>query len=115
FVSEHRARYSVCKSRQRVIGTTVSHYRVTGKIGIGGMGIVYEAEDTRLPRLVALKFLSDELSEHPDARRRLAREAHTIARLNHPNICTIYEIDEYEGRPFIVMERLMGANLKLHM
>jgi serine/threonine protein kinase len=98
-----------------VIGLTVSHYRVTGKLGVGGMGIVYEAEDIRLPRRVALKFLSDELAADPDAKRRLTREAHTIALLNHPNICTIYEIEEYEGRPVLVMELLPGLNLKALM
>ena len=70
-----------------MVGTTISHYRVTGRLGVGGMGIVYEAEDQRLPRRVALKFLADELAGDPDARRRLRREADTIALLNHPNIC----------------------------
>jgi serine/threonine protein kinase len=98
-----------------VIGTTVSHYRVTGRLGVGGMGIVYDAEDERLPRRVALKFLSDELVGNPDAIRRFRREAHTLARLNHPNICTIYEIEERDGKPFIAMERLEGTNLKTHI
>ena len=79
------------------------------------MGVVYEAEEERLPRRVALKFLSDELADDPDATRRLEREARTIALLNHPNICTIYEIDRHEGRTFIAMERLEGLNLKAYM
>ena len=98
-----------------MIGTTVSHYRVIGKLGVGGMGVVYDAEDLRLPRRVALKFLPDDLSDDPDASRRLEREAQIIALLNHPHICTIYEIDQHEGRSFIAMERLDGTNLKVHM
>ena len=98
-----------------MIGTTFSHYRIIGKLGVGGMGVVYEAEDSRLPRRVALKFLSQELVGDPEASRRLQREADNIARLNHPNICTIYEIDDYEGSRFIAMERVDGVNLKLHM
>jgi serine/threonine protein kinase len=98
-----------------MVGTSVSHYRITGKLGIGGMGVVYDAEDTRLPRRVALKFLPQELAGDPEASRRLQREAETIALLNHPNICTIFEIDQHEGSRFIAMERVDGVNLKLHM
>ena len=98
-----------------MIGTTISHYRVSGKLGVGGMGIVYKGEDLRLARSVALKFLPEDLAGDPEAARRLQREAQTIAGLNHPNICTIYEIDEHEGAAFIAMELIEGRNLKLHI
>jgi serine/threonine protein kinase len=98
-----------------VIGTTISHYRITGKLGIGGMGVVYEGEDLRLARPVALKFLPIELAGDPEATRRLQREAQTIAGLNHPNICIVYEVDDHEGSAFIAMERVEGSNLKQHM
>jgi serine/threonine protein kinase len=98
-----------------VIGTTISHYRITGKLGIGGMGVVYEGEDLRLARPVALKILPMELAGDPEATRRLKREAQTIAGLNHPNICTVYEVDDHEGSAFIAMERVEGSNLKQHM
>jgi serine/threonine protein kinase len=98
-----------------MVGTTFSHYRVTGKLGVGGMGVVYDGEDLRLSRPVALKFLPQDLAGDPDAARRLQREAQTLAGLNHPNICTVYEVDEHEGTSFIAMERVDGLNLKLHM
>lgn len=98
-----------------MLGVLISHYRIIGKLGTGGMGVVYEAEDTRLPRKVALKFLPEELSSDADAVRRFQREAETIALLNHPGVCTIYDVGTHEGRAFIAMECVEGLNLKAHM
>src|SRR3989442_1428079 len=100
------------KARRTLVGKTVSHYRILGKLGIGGVGGLYPAQDVRLGRHVAVKFASDEFETNPAVSECFRREAHAGSALNHPNVCAVYDVGDFAGRPFIVMELLEGRTLR---